>query len=57
MTDKPPTTDPEQRKADTEASRRQSGLPPEREDGPDRTADRPDRAGRVDPAERSGKDA
>lgn len=33
MTDKPPTTDPEQRRANTEASRRQSGLPPEREDG------------------------
>jgi len=29
MPDKPPTTDPEQRRRDTERSRHQSGLPPE----------------------------
>ncbi len=29
MIEKPPTTDPEQRRRDTEASRKQSGLPPE----------------------------
>lgn len=51
MTDKPPTTDPEQRKANTEASRRQSGLPPEQ----DVDTEEPTRA---EPAtERSGRDA
>jgi len=29
MPEKPPTTDPEQRRRDTERSRYQSGLPPE----------------------------
>jgi hypothetical protein len=44
MTDKPPTTDPEQRAHDTRVSRYQSGLPPEseahaREQPPQRTED------------------
>lgn len=41
MIEKPPTTDPEQRRRDTEASRKQSGLPPEPAPQPRREPKRP----------------
>lgn len=46
MNEKPPTTDPEQRRRDTEASRRQSGLPPEPPPQPRREPKRAPSTGR-----------
>jgi hypothetical protein len=45
MTDKPPTTDPEQRAHDTRVSRYQSGLPPEPEEPAQGQPDRPRKDG------------